>query len=130
MEQRRAQPGSITILFAVILVCVTVLAVLCVSTARADLAMAENFADATAKAYAVEAEGQRWLSRVDAALAAGTALPEGTSEENGEIAAALSGDGVTLNIRLRPLDGAQKRYEILAWSRQAEWTQDTQLDLW
>ncbi len=136
MERKTSQSGSVTILFAVILVCVTVLAALCVATARADRAQSDNYAAYVGRIYACESEGQRWLAVVDAALAqygpdvnAGE-LPEGTEIENGEIGVTLAGERMTLTIRLRVLRGGGARYEILAWERQAVWQQDTALDLW
>lgn len=134
MRHNRVQFGSVTILFTVILVCVSVLAVLCVATARADLAVAENYADNITGRYACESAGQTWLSQVDEALrtygpqAAEAQLPSDTEVKDGVISTTVLGDGMELSIRIRPLAGGG--YQILTWEMQAQWNENTELKLW
>ncbi|MEA4966200.1 MAG: hypothetical protein VB055_10300 [Oscillospiraceae bacterium] len=131
---RRTQLGSITVLFSVILLCVAVLAVLCLSTAKADLATAQNYADHVTQFYKVEQTGQQFLAQVDKALQTyGTALtgdelPDGAALEDGEISAVLGADGITLTVRLKVEH--DDTYQILEWNRQVTWSENTDLTLW
>ncbi|MDO4566975.1 MAG: hypothetical protein Q4B42_06550 [Oscillospiraceae bacterium] len=124
MKRSYAPGGSILILFTVVMVCVSVLAVLCVSTARADLALAEKYGEYVAEISACENAAQRWLAEADARLAGGEAA------ENGEISALISEGGTRLSIRLRPLGDGEGRFEILEWARQSDWEREESLNVW
>ena len=132
---KRLHLGSLTILFAVTLICVAVLSVLCVSTARADRAVTEHYTDHLSDLFDCERAGQEWLAQVDAALAesgeavATADLPEGCTLEGNELSAALTRNGVTLTIRLELFPRGGGRYRILTWSKETQWAPDGSMDL-
>ena len=56
--------GPLALLLAVISICLTTLALLNVSTAKADECLAEKFAETVQTRYALETEGQELLERL------------------------------------------------------------------
>ena len=93
--------GALTLLIAVVAVCLAVLAVLAFSTARADLALAE-----------------------------GASLPGGlAADEQGVLETVIEGEeGRRLTVRLvLAEDGG---WHIDSWQLSQEWQADESLDLW
>lgn len=78
--------GPISLFTLIIILCLAVLAVLSLTTARAELSITERQAQTTTETYALETAGQEFVAAVDAALA------EGASSALGEV---LSSYGVT-----------------------------------
>ena len=72
MKQVPIKLGPLALLLTVISICLTVLAILTFTTARADMALAEKYADTIRLRYELEAEGQSFLAEADAAAAEGT----------------------------------------------------------
>lgn len=64
MKQVPIRLGPLALLLTVVTICMTVMGILTFSTARADLAMAEKLAASTRERYALEAEGQAFLSAI------------------------------------------------------------------
>ena len=89
MDTKKVRLGSISILMSVILLCVTVLAVLSLTSARADDVMAQRFADQTSAYYDLQNEGQRYLAKADEEIK--------RSGFDGAISA-LSADGAYLDL--------------------------------
>lgn len=65
--------GPISLFTLIIVLCLAVLAVLSVTTARAELSITERQAATTTETYQLEDVGQHFLANVDAALAQGDA---------------------------------------------------------
>lgn len=65
--------GPISLFTLIIILCLAVLAVLSVTTARAELSITERQAATTTETYELESAAQRFVADVDAALAAGDA---------------------------------------------------------
>ncbi len=119
MKQTPIKLGPLALLLAVISICLTTLAILTFTTARADLRLAEKYADTVTTRYALEAEGQAFLAEVSR-----DGFP-GPADEDGVFRAALERDGTTLRIGLTA-DG-----KIVSWRQDKEWTQETVIgDLW
>lgn len=78
--------GPISLFTLIIILCLAVLAVLSLTTARAELSITERQAQTTTETYALETAGQEFVAAVDAALA------ERASSALGEV---LSSYGVT-----------------------------------
>jgi len=119
--------GALTLLIAVVAVCLAVLAVLAFSTARADLALAERAMELDAEC---ENEAWRWLAQVDTALAEGASLPGGlAADEQGVLETVIEGEeGRRLTVRLvLAEDGG---WRIDSWQLSQEWQADESLDLW
>lgn len=69
--------GPISLFTLIIILCLAVLAVLSVTTARAELSITERQAGTTTETYQLEVQAQKFVADVDAALAEdGTALGE------------------------------------------------------
>ena len=65
--------GPISLFTLIIILCLAVLAVLSVTTARAELSITERQAATTTETYELESAAQRFVADVDGALAAGDA---------------------------------------------------------
>ena len=112
------------VLLAVISICLTTLALLNVSTAKADERLAEKFAETVQTRYALETEGQELLERLYAGEEDGW-----ERRGDGTLWRSVEKDGVTLQIGLRG-EGADG-YTVLNWTQEKEWEQDLHIaDLW
>ncbi len=117
--------GPLALLLSVICICLTTLALLNYSTARADKRLAEKFAETVGTRYALESEGQELLAALDGAMPAQGWETDGA----GNAWRVLERDGFQLRIGLAP-DGAGG-YTIINWTQEHEWEADTSLDnLW
>ena len=100
--------GPLALLLTVITICLAILAILTFTTARADLALAEKYADTVATRYALESEGQKFLA---------------TAEPNAEQVFEL--DGMRLTVAL---DGNR---DVVRWTLEKEWIPDNSIgNLW
>lgn len=124
--------GPLAILLALIGICMTTLGVLCFTTARADLKLAEKYAETVHIRYELEAEGQAFLSEAAAAWLAGTdlrALPGTETDEGGIVRRSFEREGFTLTIGIVP--GKGKGIRIVEWQQQKEWEpEESRGSLW
>lgn len=130
---RPVRTGAMTLLITAVLICLAVLAVLSLATARADLAMAERSLSGLQSRGTAEQQGQEYLAQLDAALKQGTALPEAAVQEDGSIRADLALEDGTLRIVVEPKEpdrGDSAAYRILSWEFDSSWEPDQTLDLW
>ena len=129
MKRKPLRLGSVSLLFAVILVCTALLALLGVMTARADWLMTEKYAQRLNSQYAHEAEAQEWLAQLDEALARGDELPEPAKWEDGQITALFEWqDGCRLDAALRQTG---EGWQVVRWEMTMEWTENTDMgQLW
>lgn len=123
MKNGNIKLGPLALLLAVISICLTTLAILSFSTARADRRLAEKYAQTVSVRYALEERGQELLSQLD----------EGTDgweqDENGRLWYTLEQDGARLRIALEPTESGE--YAVAAWIQDREWKQDTHIEnLW
>ena len=124
MKQAPIRLGPLALLLTVVSICLTTLAVLVFTTARADRALAEKYADTVFVRYALEAEGQTAIAELDA----GIWPDEYTVDEDGTVRFILSRDGSLLRVGLAPDGGG---YRVVMWRHEREWTKDDILDnLW
>lgn len=130
---RPVRTGAMTLLITAVLICLAVLAVLSLATARADLAMAERSLSGLQSRGTAEQQGQEYLAQLDAALKQGSALPEAAVQEDGSIRAELTLEDGTLRIVVQPKEPDQEdsaAYRILSWEFDSSWEPDQTLDLW
>lgn len=130
---RPVRTGAMTLLITAVLICLAVLAVLSLATARADLAMAERSLSGLQSRGTAEQQGQEYLAQLDAALKQGTALPEAAVQEDGSIRAELTLEDGTLRIVVQPKEPDREdpaAYRILSWEFDSSWEPDQTLDLW
>lgn len=120
MKQVPVKLGPLALLLAVISICLTTLAILSLTTGRADRSLAEKYARTVTARYALEIRGQEY--RRDAA--AGNAM-EGRRDAQGVLWQTFEEDGVRLTVGIAS-DG-----QIVSWRQDKEWTQDTTMgNLW
>ena len=138
--------GPISLIALVVALCLAVMSVLAVTTARANRALAERQAAFTADDYANEAVAQEFLARVRAAAADGadpatqaTELAAACADEDGTTVTATSEDGrVELHVEAqsgRCLDvllsvGEDGEVGVEAWRATTLWDEDTGDVLW
>ena len=151
--------GPISIFTLVVVLCLAVMAVLSVTTAHADAALAERQACFTQDDYTNEIAGQTLMAGADGALA--TVRAQGDTAEAGtaairaqlntliERAQAAAGPDATVDVQLngttlaahieqpskRCLDitlgiTAQANLRITSWKTSTTWTEDTSDTLW
>lgn len=86
--------GPISLFTLIIILCLAVLAVLSITTARAELSITERQAATTTETYQLEVQGQEFVAAVDGALASGgeTALEVVLAEYGIAVTAAPAGD--------------------------------------
>ncbi len=128
MNRPPVRLGPLALLLSVISICLSILAILTVSTAQADLRLAEKTAETVTQRYALEAQGQQLLKELenehDTPLSAGW-----ETGADGSLTRTLENNGVSLHIVLRP-DG-DGRYSVTEWAYGREWTPDLSIgDLW
>ena len=127
MKRPPIRLGPLALLLAVICVCLTVLAMLTYSTARADRRLADKFAQTVTTRYELETRGQellRELSESDPALA----VSDWERDASGVYWTTLEQDGSVLRIGLTVSGGD---YEVAAWIQERVWEQDTHIqNLW
>ena len=132
--RRNVRLGTIAVLFTVVVLCVSVLAVLSVATVRADRAMSQRYAQQVTARSELENEGQRWLRQVLNAAEAHSAalteadLPENTTLDGQTVRTTLTTGGRTLTAEVElDFDGASPDYRILSWVNVADWEEDEQV---
>lgn len=118
--------GGISLLVVFAVLCLTVFALLSLSTVRADARLSEASAQAVADYYAADCQAQEILAQLRAG-----GHPEGVTVENGvtKYSCPIS-DTQTLEVEV--CLGSSGSYAILRWQAApaGEWEADFGLDLW
>ena len=100
--------GPLALLLTVVSICLTVLAILTFTTARADLALAEQYAETVQTRYALEQQGQEFLATAEPGL--------------GQV---FEKDGMRLTVVL------DENGTVARWNLEREWNlEETINDLW
>lgn len=127
--------SSLLTVFAVL--CLTVFALLSLSTVRADLRLAQRSRQAVQDYYAADAQAQEILAR----LRTGAPLPEGVSVETVSVDYADHGEEIhsytvpiadTQELQVEVRMDAPDDYEVLRWQvvNTGEWSFDGGLEIW
>ena len=126
MKQVPVKLGPLALLLTVISICLTTLAILTFTTARADLSLAEKFADTVKIRYELETQGQEFLR--EAETASDLTSLSGVTSEGGVYYRELTLEGSILRIGLADTgDGVR----VVEWRHEKEWTPDTDIgNLW
>lgn len=95
-SQGSVRMGPVSLFTLVIVLCLAVMAVLSLSTAKATLASTERQATSTTETYQLESDAQRFLANADAALANVRAW--GGGHDAGVAALAAEGEGLYAGI--------------------------------
>ena len=129
MKQIPIRLGPLTLLLAVISICLTTLAILTFTTARADLRLAEKYAQTVSSRYELEREGQEFLREVCETDSADYGLMDWERDRNGVYWQELEQDGAKLRIGFR-IDG-EDGVQVVSWRHTRDWKEDESLGtLW
>lgn len=118
--------GGVSLLVVFAVLCLTVFALLSLSTVRADARLSEASAQSVADYYAADCEAQKILAQLRTGV-----LPDGVTMEDGvaRYDCPIS-DTQTLHVEVRL--GENGAYTVLRWQAASpeEWDADYGLDLW
>ena len=129
MRQTPIKLGPLALLLAVISICLTTLAILTFTTARADLRLAEKYAQTVETRYALEREGQEFLSELSETDPADWGLTDWEQDAGGVWKVTFQRDNASLRIGFRP--DREKGYTLVSWRQETGWTEDDSIgDLW
>ena len=122
MKTGIAKPVTIAFLLAIVLLCLVILSVLSLSTAAADLRLAEKYAQTVASDYQLEEKAQEWLAELEMQIESGTL-------ETGRIEKTI-GDAEERHITI-VAEIQNGTYTIREWRRSAPENVDNGMDnLW
>ncbi len=135
-KQGAVRIGPVSILVVIIVLCLAVMAVLAFTTSEAEKSITMRQEESTTALYANEAEAQKFLAGLDAALAdarrsgasvntalVALGLPDDARYEDGVLTVAFVQDnGRRLDIKLRIATTAS--YEIMEWRATTEWNEE------
>ena len=118
--------GPLALLLTVISICMTVLAILAFTTARADLSLARTYAETVRERYSLEILGQQYLQETADDLSQGIVLMPDT---DGMVHETIDQGSMKLDIALKPEGSAG--YRIDSWKVERRWVEDTDIgNLW
>ncbi len=124
MNRPTVRLGPAALLLAVIAICLAILAILTFTTARADLRLAEKYADTVRARYALEGDGQKYMAEL---AASPDTAPQ--ADADGVIRVDMERDGYRLRIALEP-DGTGG-FRTVGWRHEKPWEQEQTIgDLW
>lgn len=109
MKQIHVRLGPLALLLTVIVICMTVLGLLAVTTARGDLSMAKRYAESVETRYALDAQGQVFLWETAQNPETLNLLEE---DREGTRWKVLSEDGLSLRIGLVEQGN---RFRVVSW---------------
>ncbi|MBQ9685833.1 MAG: hypothetical protein IJV41_04690 [Oscillospiraceae bacterium] len=125
MKQVPVKLGPLALLLTVISICLTVLAILSFTTARADSRLAEKYAETVQTRYALEARGQEFLADL---YESDPSLMDMEWDGQGVWWTTLELSGARLRIGVKASGG---EYTVVAWRHDREWSQDELIgNLW
>ena len=129
MNRTPIKLGPLALLLTVISICLTTLAILTFTTARADLSLAEKYARTVETRYALEREGQELLREVSETDPSDYGLMDLERDAAGVYRTGIEQDGMTLQIGFRP-DG-NGGYRVVSWRLEKAWTENDSIgELW
>lgn len=124
--------GPLALLLTVISICMTTLGVLAFTTARADLRLAEQYADTVHIRYELEEQGQSFLRDAGEALENGAewnAIPGTWRREDGALTWTAEREGYRLSVGIEPEE--EKGFRVTCWTVQKDWEpEDGMGDIW
>lgn len=129
MNQIPIKIGPLALLLTVITICLTVMAILTFTTARADLTMAQKYAGSAQTRYELTQQGQEFLAQADETIAVGMPLSgmDDVKPTRNGISKVLEKDGYKLTITLAD---SGSTYKVSSWRLEKEWSEDTTLNIW
>lgn len=129
MKQIPIKLGPLTLLLTMISICLTVLAILSFTTARADLRLAEKYADTVRSRYALEKQGQAFRQELSETDPADYGLSGWERDKDGVYHTVLTRDDLSLSIGFCPNE--KGKTDILQWQHTKDWAEDESIgQLW
>ena len=129
MKQVPIKLGPLALLLAVISICLTTLAILTFTTARADLRLAQKYAETVSTRYELEREGQEFLRELSETDSADYSLMDWERDASGVDWEEFSSDGATLRIGFKP--SRDTGYQVVSWRHEKGWMEDESIGtLW
>lgn len=117
--------GPVAVFLTIVAVILTTLATLTIATSRADVVLAERFAEMTQIRYSLEAQGSEFLSSLAEELEAGASLSsisELNRKADGIFEYKAERDGYELVIRLT--ESYEDLYNIREWKITKVWEEE------
>ena len=136
MKQEPIRTGWLSLIVMVVVVCLAVLGVLSLVTARAMLATAQKQADYVQQTYELEMLGQQWLSQVETVCSEASSekellaeLPEGTRVDGDLLRyVAQNSDERQLSIAVQLED---RQIRVVEWRQVRQWQETENIgQLW
>lgn len=136
MKQEPIRTGWLSLIVMVVVVCLAVLGVLSLVTARAMLATAQKQADYVQQTYELEMLGQQWLSQVETVCSEASSeeellaeLPEGTRVDGDLLRyVAQNSDERQLSIVVQLED---RQIRVVEWRQVRQWQETENIgQLW
>ena len=122
--------GPIAIFFTIVAAVLATLAMLTVSTSRADAVLAQRFAQTTSIRYALEADGNRFLAALDTSPQEALAMDGAEVLENGNYRYTTGQDTYHLTIEVTQ-NSDLNTYEVISWRMNKDWDEnDAMGELW
>ena len=129
MKQVPVKLGPLALLLTIISICLTVLAILNYATARADMRLAEKYAETVQTRYELESRGQHLLSELGGTDPGDWELIGLERDAEGVYRTALELDGTQLHIGVKP--GAAGQCRVVCWRMEKQWAEDDTIgNLW
>ena len=136
MKQEPIRTGWLSLIVMAVVVCLAVLGVLSLVTARAMLATAQKQADYVQQTYELEMLGQQWLSQVETVCSEASSeeellaeLPEGTRVDGDLLRyVAQNSDERQLSIAVQLED---RQIRVVEWRQVRQWQETENIgQLW
>lgn len=136
MKQEPIRTGWLSLIVMVVVVCLAVLGVLSLVTARAMLATAQKQADYVQQTYELEMLGQQWLSQVETVCSEASSeeellaeLPEGTRVDGDLLRYVAQNSGERqLSIAVQLED---RQIRVVEWRQVRQWQETENIgQLW
>jgi hypothetical protein len=122
--------GPIAIFFTIVAAVLATLAILTISTSRADVVLAQRFAQTTSVRYTLEADGNRFLAVLAESPGDVAAMNGVEVLENGNYQYTAEKDAYHLTIEVSQNQDLGT-YEVVSWKMSKDWDEsDAMGELW
>ena len=129
MKQTPIKLGPLALLLTVISICLTTLGILAFTTARADLRLAEKYAQTVETRYALERDGQEFLRELSETDPGDWGLMDWERDAAGVFWTAFERGNTSLRIGFRP--DRERGYALVSWRQETGWAEDESIgELW
>ncbi|MBE5999170.1 MAG: hypothetical protein E7237_06105 [Sarcina sp.] len=132
MNQVPIKLGPLALLLTIISICLTTLSILTFTTSRADLRLADKYAETVKTRYELEREGQAFLQEAEETVSSGlplNAVFDAMPVPGGGISRTFEQGGTVLTVTLLP--DSEKGYAVSGWTITRQWEEDNSIgNLW